>query len=320
MITEFLNKLINRQNLTLEEIASILIALQTKGICADELTGFAQIMREKALKISPKVDFCVDMCGTGGDGFSTFNISTTVAFVVSACGIKVAKHGNRAASSKSGSADVLKSLGVRIELTPDQVCKSIEEIGIGFLFAPLYHLAMKYVMPIRKTLKTRTIFNLLGPLLNPAQVKYQVIGVYDPNVLSIYAETMQNLGFENAMVVHGNGLDEISTTGPTQVFELENGRIMEYEIKPEDFGFKRAKVEDLKGGDPEENAEILRNILAGKEKGAKLDIVLLNSAAVLKVCKKVSSWEKGIEMAREVLENGEAEKKLENLIAFGNRE
>lgn len=302
--------------LTDVQIAAFLSALQAKGVSALELSAFVSVMRAKALQISPKVNFTVDTCGTGGDGLHTFNISTTVAFVVAACGLPVAKHGNRAASSKSGSADVLKSLGVDIEMSPETVAKAIETIGIGFLFAPQYHPAMRHVAAVRQELKIRTIFNLMGPLLNPASPNYQVVGVYDPAIMDIYIETMESLGFARAMVVHGQGMDELTVTGTSQVRELDEGRILTYEIKPEDFALKRSSLDELRGGSPEDNAQILKNILSGQERGAKRDIVLLNAAAVLKVAGQVASWQSGIEVAAEAIDSGRAMGKLESLVGF----
>ncbi|KKP37547.1 MAG: anthranilate phosphoribosyltransferase, anthranilate phosphoribosyltransferase [Candidatus Peregrinibacteria bacterium GW2011_GWF2_33_10] len=330
---QLLRQLINRQNLTIAEsqslaeamlageisdieMAALLTALQTKGFVSDELIGFVNVFRQKSLRIHLKAEGLLDTCGTGGDDTATFNISTTVAFVVSACGVNVAKHGNKAASSKCGSADVLKALGVNIDLAPQQVEQCIEKNGIAFLFAPNFHPEFKKIAPIRNALKIRTIFNLLGPLLNPVSPDFQVIGIYDPNILEIYAETLQNLGLKHAMVVHGSGLDEITNTGETIIYELENGNIFNYKIKPEDFGFKRVKIDDLRGGDVLENAEIAKNILSGKEKGPKRDIVLLNSAACLKVSNKVLSWEKGIQMANDAIDTGKAFEKLEKLINF----
>ncbi|EHP87375.1 anthranilate phosphoribosyltransferase [Methanotorris formicicus] len=302
---------------TQPQIASILTALRMKGETPVEIASFAKVMREFATKINPKVDKLVDTCGTGGDNLNTFNISTTVAFVVAGCCVAVAKHGNRSVSSKCGSADVLEALGVNLDIPPKKVEECIEKVGIGFLFAPLYHSAMKHALPVRKEIGIRTVFNVLGPLTNPANAEYQVVGVYDGNLTEKIAEVLKLLGLKGAMVVHGSGMDEITTTGETKISELKDGDVKTYTITPEEFGFKRANVDELKGGDAKENARILREILDGKE-GAKRDIVLINAAAALYVCNEAKSLEEGIKMAEKSIDSGKAMEKLEKLVEFTN--
>ncbi|AEF96370.1 anthranilate phosphoribosyltransferase [Methanotorris igneus] len=299
------------------QIASILTALRMKGETPVEIASFAKVMREFATKINPKVDKLVDTCGTGGDNLNTFNISTTVAFVVAGCGVAVAKHGNRSVSSKCGSADVLEALGVNLDLPPKKVEECIEKVGIGFLFAPLYHSAMKHALPVRKEIGIRTVFNVLGPLTNPANAEYQVVGVYDASLTEKIAEVLKLLGLKGAMVVHGSGMDEITTTGETKISELKDGEIKTYTITPERFGLKRADIDELKGGDAKENANILKRILEGEE-GAKRDIVLLNAAATLYVCGEAKSLEEGIKMAEKSIDSGKAMEKLEKLVEFTN--
>ncbi len=302
-------------NLTEGEISAFLVALRSKGETIDEIAGCASIMREKAITITPKVESLVDTCGTGGDLSNTFNISTTVAFIVAGCGIKVAKHGNKAASSRSGSADVLKALGVNIDLKPEKVKQSIEEIGIGFLFAPLFHPAMKNVVPIRQKLKIKTVFNLLGPLTNPAKAPYQVIGVFDENLTEVFARVLDQLGTKHALVVHGSGLDEVTNTGRTKITEIKNGKLNTFFIQPEDFSLQRCSPEDLKGGEPQQNAEITLAILKG-EKGPKRDIVTMNAAAALLACDKAQDFPEGITMAEQSIDSGKALKKLKELKSF----
>jgi anthranilate phosphoribosyltransferase len=302
---------------TQSQIASILTALRMKGETPVEIASFAKVMREFATKINPKVDKLVDTCGTGGDSLNTFNISTTVAFVVAGCNVAVAKHGNRSVSSKCGSADVLEALGVNLDIPPKKVEECIEKVGIGFLFAPLYHSAMKHALPVRKEIGIRTVFNVLGPLTNPANADYQVVGVYDGNLTEKIAEVLKLLNIRGAMVVHGSGMDEITTTGETKISELKDGEIKTYTITPEEFGFKRANIDELKGGDAKENARILREILDGKE-GAKRDIVLINAAAALYVCNEAKSLEEGIKMAEKSIDGGKAMEKLEKLVEFTN--
>jgi anthranilate phosphoribosyltransferase len=267
-----------------------------------------------------KVDdeFIVDTCGTGGDAAMTFNISTAAAFVVAGCGITVAKHGNRSVSSKSGSADVLKALGVNIEVEIELVEECIREVGIGFLFAPLLHGAMKYAAPVRREIGIRTIFNILGPLTNPAGARHHVLGVYDPILTDIMAQVLNNLGSKHAFVVSGDdGLDEITLTDMTKITELKDGDIKTYHVSPEDFGFERCSLEDIRGEGPEENAKIIRDVLEGK-KGPHRDIVLLNAAAGITAVAKARSLEEGVAIAHGSIDSGAALKKLNGLIERTN--
>jgi len=299
------------------QIGAFLIALRMKGETVDEITGFAESMREKANRLNIDPQYAIDTCGTGGDGGKTFNISTAVAIIAAAGGVKVAKHGNRASSSKSGSADVLKELGVEIEMEPQMVKAEIEQVGFGFLFAQKYHTAMKYVADVRRELGTRTIFNVLGPITNPAFVKGQLLGVYDKALVHPIAEVLLNLGCERAMVVHGeDGLDEITTTSRTFVSEVKDGKIRDYTIDPIDFGIPYANLEEIAGGDPQMNAAIIKDIFEGKD-GAKRDIVVLNAAAALYVGKAVENLKDGISMAESILDSGLAREKLDQIIKFG---
>ncbi len=299
------------------QIGAFLIALRMKGETVDEITGFAESMREKANRLNIDPQYAIDTCGTGGDGGKTFNISTAVAIIAAAGGVKVAKHGNRASSSKSGSADVLKELGVEIEMDPQMVKAEIEQVGFGFLFAQKYHTAMKYVADVRRELGTRTIFNVLGPITNPAFVKGQLLGVYDKALVHPIAQVLLNLGCERAMVVHGeDGLDEITTTSRTFVSEVKDGKIRDYTIDPIDFGIPYANLEEIAGGDPQMNASIIKDIFEGKD-GAKRDIVVLNAAAALYVGKAVENLKDGISMAESILDSGLAREKLDQIIKFG---
>ncbi|XRO76266.1 anthranilate phosphoribosyltransferase [Methanocaldococcus sp. 10A] len=332
MITEALKKVIEFKDLNEKEaeavmkeimsgnakptqIAAILTALRMKGESIEEITSFAKIMREFSLKIYPDVPKLLDTCGTGGDNLNTFNISTATAFVVSTY-VPVAKHGNKAVSSKSGSADVLEALGVNLNVPIERVKESIEKIGIGFLFAPNFHPAMKYATPVRRELGIRTVFNILGPLTNPANANYQLMGVYDEKLTEKLAYVLKNLGLKGALVVHGSGMDEITTIGKTKISELKNGEIKTYYIEPEDFGIKKAKLEDIRGGDAEENAKIIRAIFEGKEVGAKRDIVVLNAAYALYIAEEAKNVEEGIKLAEKSIDSGKALKKLEELIEF----
>ncbi|MFZ3072713.1 MAG: anthranilate phosphoribosyltransferase [Thermodesulfobacteriota bacterium] len=300
------------------QIASFITALRIKGETVSEITGAARVMREKAEKVSVEDLAVVDTCGTGGDEAMTFNISTAAAFVVAGCGITVAKHGNRAVSSKSGSADVLKALGVNIEAGVLIVEACLRDVGIGFMFAPLMHSAMKFAAPVRREIGIRTIFNMLGPLTNPAGAKRQVLGVYAPELTDIFAKVLLNLGSMHAFIVHGSdGLDEITLTGETKVTELKDGSIKTYHIKPEDFGIKRCGAVDIMGGDSEENARIITDVFLGK-KGPARDIVLLNAAAGIAVAGKARSLEEGVAIAHGSIDSGEAMKKLKALIAKTN--
>ncbi len=296
-------------------IAAFLTALRLKGETADEIYGTSKVMREKAVKVQCSSDKIVDTCGTGGDGAHTFNISTTAMFVAACNGIKVAKHGNRSITSRSGAADVLEALGASITISPEAIGHCIDQVGIGFMFAPQFHLSMKYAMPVRKALGFRTIFNVLGPLANPAGAKRQLMGVYDKKLVLLSAEVLQKHQAEHALVVHGSdGLDEITLTGPTFVAELKDGRIQEYVINPEVYGFNLCSPEDLKGGNPEENAQIIVDILSGKT-GPKTDTVILNAGAAIYIGGKAESLQEGIEKARTTVEERKALTILENFIA-----
>ncbi len=334
MIQEAISKLVQRQNLTLEEtesamndimegkatnsqIKEFLIGLKSKGETIEEITACARIMREKSVKIEPDAMHLVDTCGTGGDNSGTFNISTAAAFVAAGAGASVAKHGNRSISSKCGSADVLKALGVNIELEPKKVEECIEKAGIGFLFAPKFHPAMKYAMEARKELGVRTVFNILGPLTNPAGAKSQLIGVFDPKLMPVMAGVLKNLGSRHAMIVNGNGLDEITISGSTDVFELKNGIIDNYSLNPLDFGFELSSIETLKGDNPGDNAKIIVDVLNGS-KGPKRDVVVLNAAAALLVCGLAKGFEGGIALASRSIDSGNAMKKLNEMIKFSN--
>ena len=302
------------------QIGAFLTALRLKGETIDEITGAAKVMREKALSIKAPAG-TVDTCGTGGDMAHTFNISTTAAFIVSGAGIPVAKHGNRSVSSKSGSADVLQALGVNIELPPEKIEKSLIEVGFGFLFAPFFHGAMKYALGPRREIGIRTVFNILGPLTNPAGAKYQVLGVYSSDLTETMAKVLGNLGCIHAFVVHGeDGLDEITITGKTKVSELKGGKVENYFIEPSDFGIKTGSIEDLLGGESKENAEITINILKG-EKGPKRDIVLLNASAAIVASGKAKDLKEGIAIAERSIDSGAALRKLEGIkkVASGLR-
>lgn len=299
------------------QIGSFLTALRTKGETIEEITGAARIMRDKAAKIKAP-EGVLDTCGTGGDMSHTFNISTTAAVVISAGGVPVAKHGNKAVSSRSGSADLLEALGIRIDLSPDKVEKCLFETGFGFLFAPLFHPAMKYAIGPRREMGIRTIFNILGPITNPAGARRQIVGVFAAKLTGTLGTVLGNLGAEDAMVVHGeDGLDEITITDGTRVSRFANGRVENLIFSPEDFGLNRGKREDLVGGDNQENANITRQILSG-EKGAKRDIVLINAAAGFMVTGRASDAKAAVAMAREAIDSGNALKKLEEIIKVSN--
>lgn len=301
------------------QIAGFLAFLRAKGETTDEITGFARIMRKKA-SIVPTSKSAVDIVGTGGDLAGSFNISTTSSFVIAGTGLNVAKHGNRSVSSKSGAADVLESLGVKIALSPAQASACIQNVGISFLFAQSFHSSMRFVGKARREMGVRTVFNILGPLANPALSDYILLGVYDPALLETMATVLMNLGVKSAMIVYGDGLDEVSVSGETKVCELRGKKIIKYSITPEEFGLKRYPKEDIVGGTPAENAQITLNILSGKEHGAKRDIVLLNSACAIYCTGAASSIEEGLEMARDSIDSGKALAKLEKLKEFSNRE
>jgi len=299
------------------QIGAILMGLSIRDETAEIVAGAAKAMRAAATRIKPNSTGLIDTCGTGGDGAKTFNISTAVSFVVAACGVPVAKHGNRAMSSKSGAADVLEALGVNLELTPDQVARCIDEVGIGFLFAQKLHPAMRHAGPVRRELGVRTIFNLLGPLTNPANAEYQVLGVFSKDKLELVAGALQQLGIRRALVVHGrDGLDEITTTTITDAILVEAGQpLSEFEIDPAAFGMPYATPEALCGDDAKTNAAILRHIFAGQS-GAGRDIVLINAAAALWIAGKVNGIPAGMAMAAEAIDSGMASQTLDKLIAF----
>jgi anthranilate phosphoribosyltransferase len=294
------------------QVAAAVTAMRMRGEHASEIAAFARAMRNAGLKLEHGFDV-VDTCGTGGDGLHTLNISTAAAFVAAGAGMKVAKHGSRALSSKSGSSDVLAALGVNIEATPAQSLRALDQAGICFLFAPAYHGAMRHVTPVRAEIGFRTVFNLLGPLSNPANAKRQVLGVYDPARLETLAEVLGRLGAVRAWTVHGQGLDEITTTGPTQVAEWHDGAIRRFEITPEAAELPRAVIEDLRGGDPAHNAEALRQLLAGR-KSPYRDVALLNAAAVLVVAGKAPDLVVGARLAARSIDDGHAQKSLETLV------
>jgi len=348
MIKEAINKVVHLQNLTEAEasaamveimsgeateaqIGSLITALRMKGETADEITGCARIMRRFAtpIRVRSIVDIdredinvddetIIDTCGTGGDGTSTFNVSTATAFVICSCGLRVAKHGNRSVSSACGSADVLEALGVNLNVTPEKVEECLSKIGIGFLFAPSLHGAMKYAIGPRRQIGIRTIFNILGPLTNPAGATAQVLGVYEEKLVEVIANVLNNLGTRKAWVVHGeDGLDEITISSGTLVAELKDGKVSIFKIDPSEFGIKKAFVSDLRGGNAVDNALIIRKILSG-EKGPKRDIVLLNAAAGLYVGDKARDIKEGLNMAQDALDSGRAMEKLELLIKITN--
>lgn len=330
MIKEAIEKVVSKQNLTYDEAytvmneimngetsqvqnAAYLAALSTKSAKAetiDEISGSAAAMRDHALKVAHDMDV-LEIVGTGGDHAGSINISTTAAFLIAAAGIKVAKHGNRAASSKSGAADCLEALGINISLSPEKCVELLKEINICFLFAQKYHASMKYVGAVRKELGIRTVFNILGPLTNPAHPTTMLLGVYDEYLLDPLAQVLMSLGVKRGMVIYGQDcLDEISLSAPTSVCEFQDGWFKRYTIQPEDFGFTRCKKDDIKGGTPEENAAITRAILAGQEQGPKRDIVLLNAGAAIYLGGKAASIADGIGVARSLIENGAGFKKI----------
>ena len=332
MIKEAITALVDGRSLTVDEAASVMeeimggevtpaqfgafvTALRLKGETVDEIVGLVRTMRAKAVRVM-MTEPVMDVVGTGGDGQNTFNISTAAAFVVAGAGLKVAKHGNRAASSQCGSADVLEALGVKLELTAEQVQRCLEEVGIGFMFAPAFHPAMKYAAAPRREIGIRTVFNIIGPLTNPADAKAYLLGVADGSLVEKLALVLQSLGCNHALVVHGeDGLDEITVTGKTQVCELKDGRTEGYFISPEDFGLSRASLSSLRGGTADENAALLREILAGAP-GPQRDVVLMNTAAALVAGDMVETLRQGAVLAKEVIDGGHALAKLEQLIEF----
>ena len=337
MIKEAILKLAKKENLTYEEaeavmneimsgeatpvqMSSYLTALSLKGETIDEITASAAGMRAHCVKLLHDMDV-LEIVGTGGDGSNSFNISTTASMVIAAGGVPVAKHGNRAASSKSGAADVLEALGVNITISPEKSAELLKKINICFLFAQNYHIAMKYVAPIRKELGIRTVFNILGPLSNPAGANMELMGVFDGSLVEPLAQVMENLGVTKGMVVYGQDkLDEISMCAPTSVCEIRDGKFTSYEIAPEQFGCTRCKKDALKGGTPQENAEITRNILNGADKGPKRQAVCLNAGAALYIAGKAETMEQGVRMAEELIDSGAAQKKLEEFVNESNAE
>ena len=299
------------------QIGAFLTALRIKCETADEIAGAVEVMRQKATKIYPKKDIIVDTCGTGGDKANTFNISTTAAFIVAGSGIAVAKHGNKSVSSKSGSADVLSALGINIDIPLSKTEKSIKEANIGFLFAPNFHKAMKYAIGPRREIGIRTIFNILGPLTNPANAKYQLIGVYDPDLTEIIANALKKLGTKAAFVVHGYPIDEITITGKTKITELKNNVIKTYFVKPQDFGIGQVDLDKLKGGSPQENAKITLDIL-GNKKSPKYDIAVLNAGAVIALAGKAKTINEGVKIAKKSIKSGKAIRCLEMLREISN--
>ena len=332
MIREAIDTLVSGQSLTMEQAAAVMneimvgeatpaqfgafvTGLRLKGETVEEIAGMARVMRERAVPVAVS-EPVVDTCGTGGDASGSFNISTTAAFVVAGAGLKVAKHGNRSMSSICGSADVMEALGVRIDLGAEQVQKCLEEVGIGFMFAPNFHPAMKYAAAPRREIGIRTVFNILGPLTNPAGAKAQVLGVAEGSLTMKMAQVLELLGCHHALVVHGeDGLDEITPGGRTTVCELKEGTINSYSLAPEDLGFRRATRESLKGGSAQDNADLLRRVLEG-EKGPRRDIVLMNAAAAIVAGDRAANLEEGIEIAKEAIDSRKALEKLEGLIGI----
>jgi anthranilate phosphoribosyltransferase len=307
------------------QIAAFLTGLRMKGETVEELIGFAQVMRQKVVRIRTRADevaaltgtdreMLIDTCGTGGDATGTFNVSTATAFVVAGAGLKVAKHGNRSVSSLCGSADVVEALGINLELTPQKVGRCVDEVGIGFLYAPLLHTAMKHVMPARREMGIRTVFNMLGPLTNPAGANAQVIGVYTGTLTEPLARVLAELGTIRAFVVHGaDNLDEISNTGESRVSEVREGLVRTFSVRPEDFGMPRATIKDLQGGDREQNAQIIRMLLEG-EPGPRRDIVLMNAAAALVAGARARDLKEGVALAAQSIDDGAARRKLDALV------
>ena len=337
MIRESIIKLSKKQNLSYEEAEAVmdeimsgkatpvqmsayLTALALKGETIEEITASAAGMRAHCIKLLHDMDV-LEIVGTGGDGSNSFNISTTASLVISAGGVPVAKHGNRSATSKSGPADFLEAIGVKITISPEKSQELLKKIGICFLFAQNYHIAMKYVAPIRKELGIRTVFNILGPLSNPAGANMELMGVYDEALVTPLAQVMANLGVTRGMVVFGqDSLDEISMSAPTSVCEIKNGTFTSYVLTPEQFGYERCTKEELQGGTPQENAKITRDILEGKEKGAKRHAVCLNAGAALYIAGKADTIEAGVKLAEQLIDSGAAKNKLEEFIAKSNEE
>ncbi|MBW8285631.1 MAG: anthranilate phosphoribosyltransferase [Rhizobium sp.] len=302
---------------SMAQIGGFLMALRVRGETVDEIAGAVSVMRSKMVKVDAPAG-AIDIVGTGGDGTNTYNISTLAALIVAGAGVPVAKHGNRALSSKSGAADSLSALGVRLDIDPDTIARCIREAGIGFMFAQLHHPAMRHVGPARVELGTRTIFNIVGPLTSPASVTRQLFGVYSPEWLLPGAEALRDLGLESAWVVHGSGLDEITTTGPTQVAALKDGEITTFELTPEDFGVPTVSLDAIRGGDGEVNAAALRDVLSGARNPYR-DVSLCNAAAALIVAGKADSVREGMELASHSIDSGSAARALDTLIAVSNQ-
>jgi anthranilate phosphoribosyltransferase len=336
MFKKYLNKIINRTdlnetemytmiteifsgNITDTQIGAFMAALATKGETFEEVAGAAKAMRDKARHIKISASEVIDTCGTGGDGAKTFNISTTTAFVVAGCGLKVAKHGNRSVSSVCGSADLLEILGVKIDADPETSARAVSEIGIGFFFAPLFHGVMRYAAKARKEIGVRSIFNMIGPLTNPANAECQLIGVYAPELTGLMANALRLLGSKRAFVVHGHdGLDEVSVCAPTRISELKEHKIKTYDVFPDEFFGTTAKPEDIMGGIPRENAEITLQVLNG-ESGPKRDIVILNASFALVAGGKAKNISEGILLASSSIDNGSAIRKLDELVRFSQQ-
>jgi anthranilate phosphoribosyltransferase len=335
MILEAIEKIGHKTDLSREEMASVmseimtgnaetpqivrfLAALSAKGETIEEITAAAQIMCGHSIRISSKKEIVLDTCGTGGDKKGTFNISTVAAFVVAGCGVTVAKHGNRAASSSCGSADILEAMGIKIDLSKEKIERCLDEIGVAFLFAPNMHPAMKYAMPARKEIAQRTIFNILGPLCNPAKATHQLLGVFSPELAPVLAAVSGNLGVKHALVVHGkDGLDEITTTDNTLISEFVNGKVENYEISPVDFGIRNVPPEDLLGGSAQDNVQIMLEVLNSRQ-GPARDIVVLNSAAALYAADRVASIKDGLILAMDSIDSGKALRKLAFLKELSN--
>ena len=335
-ITEYIKLLLQGESLSLEQaeslldvifegqvpevqIAAFLTAMQMKKVEAEELAGLARSLRKHAVPVRVDVDNLVDTCGTGGGAIKTSNISTVAAIVAAGAGVYVAKHGNRGITSKCGSADVLEELGVKIDASADIVAECVKQAHIGFMFAPMFHPAMKYVQPIRKSLGFRTVFNLLGPLANPANAQRQVLGVAEEELMYIVAEALKLLGTRYAMVVHGSGMDEISTAGVTKIVELKSGRITSKELNSQNLGIPRASVDQLRVADAKASAQVLRDILTGKEKGPRKDIVIVNAAAAIIAGGLADDFESAMKLANASVSNGRALACLEKLIEFSNK-
>ena len=338
MIQETLAQLLDGRDLTREEaraamntimageatqaqIAGFLVALRVKGETVDEIAGCAEAMREHVLRVEPQRRDLVDIVGTGGDGANTWNISTAAALVAAGAGAAIAKHGNRAASSATGAADVLEALGFRLELPPERIERSIDELGFGFLFAQAHHPAMRHAAPVRRELATRTVFNVLGPLTNPAGARALMLGVYSPTLARTLAETLVRLGSTRGYVVHGaNGIDELSPCGPNLVCEVESGAVREYELDPRELGIDPCDPADLRGGDPQTNAAALRRVLSGEDQGGHRAAVVLNAAGGIAAAGHAENLREGIVRARESIDSGAAAERLEQLVAFTREE